>query len=207
MHRLDGGRPNDPRGDAAVCRYAVGAGSWPGVVVIHDALGMSRDVRRQADWLASERFLAVVPDLFHWGKRATGLFALIRGWVSLSDLDATRNWLADQHECIGKIGVIGFCMGGGYALALAGRSRFHGGERELRGPTKEVARAWARACPIIGSFGERDQWSGMRKAPDRIERLVAQRPARRAVLTGRIRVMDYLEHGRTFLNQRVKAGS
>ena len=37
--------------------------------------------------------------------------------------------------------------------------------------------------------------------------LVEQRPARRAVLVGRIGVVDYLEHGRTFLNQRVNAGS
>jgi hypothetical protein len=34
-----------------------------------------------------------------------------------------------------------------------------------------------------------------------------QRPARRAVLVGRIRVADYRQHGRTFLNQRVNAGS
>jgi hypothetical protein len=37
--------------------------------------------------------------------------------------------------------------------------------------------------------------------------LVEQRPARRGVLVGRIRVVDYLEHGRTFLNQRANAGS
>ncbi len=37
--------------------------------------------------------------------------------------------------------------------------------------------------------------------------LVKQRPARRAVLVGRIRIVDYREHGRTFPNQRVNAGA
>ena len=106
-----------------------GDGPWPGVVVLHDLAGMSRDLRNQADWLAGSGYLAVAPDLFRGNRRPTCMIRMIRetrrgDGPTFADIQRVGHWLAGRPDCTGRVGVIGFCLGGGFALLLAADARF-----------------------------------------------------------------------------------
>ena len=174
----------------------VGEGPWPAVVVVHEVFGLTNDTRQQADRLAAAGYLAVAPDLFSAGGllrclRST-FGALMRGQgAAFGDLEATRRWLADRPDSTGRVGVLGFCMGGGFALLAATRGFDASAPNYGQLPTnaEEVLRG---ACPVVASYGRRDV--ALRGAADRLE----------GVLTGLgvpHDVKEYPDAGHSFLNR------
>ena len=117
-------------------------------------------MRRQCDRLAAAGYLALGPDLFSDGGARRCVVSTLRSLVRGSgrpyaDIEAARRHLIESAGCTGKVGVIGFCMGGGFALVVANRG-FDVAADNYGVPPRHPERALAGACPIVGSYPQRD---------------------------------------------------
>jgi carboxymethylenebutenolidase len=150
-----------------------GDGPWPGVVVIHEAFGLVDDMRAEADRFAAQGYVAFAPDLYSYGFAPKCLVATFRemikggGGRALDDIDAARRFLLDRDDCTGKVGIIGFCMGGGFAILCATRG-FDVSAPNYGAVPKDAEAALAGACPIVASYGAKDL--GFKGAAAKLER-------------------------------------
>ena len=153
-----------------------GPAPWPGVVVIHDAIGLSDDIRAIADRFATAGYVALAPDLYSRG----GLMRCVKSVFTqmyagsgraFDDIDAARQVLADRDDCSGKVGIAGFCMGGGFALIAAAQG--FDASAPYYGELPKDLSALDGACPVVASFGAKDRV--LRGAAGRLEVALTER--------------------------------
>jgi carboxymethylenebutenolidase len=136
----------------------------PGVIVIHEILGLNDDIRRITARFAAEGYVAVAPDLFAGlgPKPICTLRVLVQYWKgegrAWEVLEATRRWLDERPEVdSGRVGVAGFCMGGGFALLMAVKSPV-GAAAAFYGDVPRRIEALRGTCPVIAGYGGRDKY-------------------------------------------------
>ena len=127
--------------------------------MIHEACGLEEVMQRQAKRLAAAGFLTLAVDLYSAGgaKRCLvpTMTSMLRGHgKAFTDIEVARSWLVESRDCTGKIGVIGFCMGGGFAMVSAGD--FDAASVNYGQLPRKLDEAVVDACPIVGSFGGKD---------------------------------------------------
>lgn len=184
-------------GDLAAYRAVpAGEGPWPGLVLVHEIFGLDHEMRRHADRLAAMGYLVLAPELLARGRRvaclARTMTSLRRGsGQAFDDLEAVRAALLDDPACTRAVGVIGFCMGGGFALVLAGRPGWDAVAANYGALPQDLA-ALDGACPVVASYGGRDLY--LSGAASTLESALAERGVEHDV-------KEYPAAGHAFLNE------
>jgi carboxymethylenebutenolidase len=108
----------------------------PGIVLAQEIFGVNKTMRQIADTFAAQGFVAICPDLF-WRQEANvnitdgseaewaKAFQLFQGFdidKGIDDLKSTLAVLRQRPECTGKVGAVGYCLGGSLAYLMATRS-------------------------------------------------------------------------------------
>lgn len=123
-----------PQGNGSIKGYLVrpanasATAKVPAVLVIHENRGLTPHIEDVARRLGTANFMAFAPDgLTSLGgypgdeEKATELFGKADRPKMTEDFVAAANWLKSRPESTGKLGVVGFCFGGGIANTLATR--------------------------------------------------------------------------------------
>ena len=137
-------------------------GPWPGVVVAHEGPGPTVDMQEQCDWFAAAGYLTLMPDLYHGRSMIRCLKGAIRQMVAqrgpaFEQLESARAYLSSRADCTGAVGVAGYCLGGGFAILLAGRGGFGAAAVNYGQLPENLDEVLDGACPVVASFGGRDR--------------------------------------------------
>lgn len=142
-----------------------GTGKVPGLILVQEWWGLNGHIKSLAERFAKAGFLTVAPDLYH-GRvtkdptEAGKLMTELDGKRAMDDIAGAVQLLLSNPRCNGKIGVVGFCMGGAYSFAatsaipeIAAAVPFYGI------PPADRMDFGRMKAPILAHFASRDQWA------------------------------------------------
>ena len=165
------------KSNGGTCTGYLAGASGPGVVIIQEWWGLNDHIKDIADRFAAEGFVALAPDLYH-GEITTEPDAAGKLLMSMNlttagkDLSGAVDYLQARTGHT-KVGVTGFCMGGGLALmvaclrpdAVAAAAPFYGGMRP------DTVIEWDNLAAVVeGHYAETDRGTA---APEAVKELEA----------------------------------
>lgn len=155
-----------------------GSGKSGGVLLFHEWWGIVDHIRSLLDRLAAAGFVALCPDLYH-GKTTkdadeAGKWMGALDWgQAMKEIDQAATFLRGHERCNGKVGTIGFCMGGALALGSATQLRDLSAVVAFYGVPGPQYSDWSKvSAPVLAHFAKRDQWAKPELAQD-IQRAIA----------------------------------
>jgi carboxymethylenebutenolidase len=155
------------------------SGRGPGVVVIQEWWGLNDNIKGIADRFAGEGYVALAPDLYH-GKiaaepdEAGKMMMAMKMDEAAKDMAGAFDYLKGHESCTGKIGSVGFCLGGGLSLYLATLRPvdacviFYGA---LPGVQPDLSKI---SGSVLGHYAEHDGWASPEAAKALEEQIRAQ---------------------------------
>jgi len=157
---------------------AAAARPSPGLVVLHEILGLNDDIRRIAERFAAAGYAALAPDLYAGpGPRPLCVLRTLRSLgrrrgPAFAAIEYAHGFLSARPGVdASRMGVAGFCMGGGFALLHAVRAPL-AAAATFYGDVPEGAEALRGVCPVVAGFGGRDRLFA--DAGRRLGRLLAE---------------------------------
>ena len=150
-----------------------GAGPFPGVIVIQEWWGLDPHIKDVTERFAREGYYAVGPDLFHGAvteepDEAMNLTRSLDRDLAVKEIDAAIRYIKGQPSSNRKVGVVGYCLGGGLALTTAVNSNnadavnpYYGG---VPNPIDQVQQI---QCPVMAFYSATDR--GMPDAANEME--------------------------------------
>ena len=145
---------------AALARPA--ASKAPGLMLIHEWWGLNDEMRAVAARMADAGFLALSVDLFEGEvakdpDRARALMTGLNAAKATETMTGWTGWVRRDAGCNGKVGALGFCLGGGWALDTPLATPLEAAVIFYGNCKKSAAELAPLKGPVQGHFGRLDQ--------------------------------------------------